>query len=113
MAYPNPHALGCPWHEAAERLGAPNIKWCESTACAWVSEPANTWSNLAYLLVALVVGWQCRRSTHPELRWMAPALFLMGLLSGIYHASNLYLTQVLDFLGMFLFIFWLPVTSDG
>ena len=111
LAYSNPHALGCPWHEAAELVGAPNIKWCESTACAWISEPANTWSNLAYLVVALLVGWQCRRSPHAELRWMAPALVMMGLLSGVYHASNIYLTQALDFLGMFLFIFWLLVIN--
>ncbi len=111
LAYPNPHALGCPWYEAAERLGAPNIKWCESTVCAWISEPANTWSNLAYVLVAMLVGWQCRRSPHAELRWMAPALCAMGLLSGVYHASNIYLTQALDFLGMFLFIFWLLVIN--
>ena len=111
LTYPNPHALGCPWHEAAQQLGAPNIKWCESTACAWISEPANTWSNLAYLLVALLVGWQCRRSPQAELRWMAPALLLVGLCSGVYHASNIYLTQVLDFLGMFLFIFWLLVIN--
>lgn len=110
-AYTNPHALGCPWHVAAEDLGAPNIKWCESTACAWISEPANTWSNLAYVLVALLIWRQCRHSPHAELRGMAPALLVMGLLSGIYHASNIYLTQALDFLGMFLFIFWLLVIN--
>lgn len=37
---------------------------------------------------------------------MAPAMAVMGLLSGIYHASNNYLTQVFDFLGMFLLTFW-------
>ena len=105
--YPNPHALSCPWYDSAELFGAPNLKWCEASLCGWVSEPANTWSNVAYLLVALLVWLQCRRSAHLELRWMGPAMALMGLLSALYHASNNYLTQMFDFVGMYLLIFWL------
>ena len=106
-AYPNPHPPSCPWHASAELLGAPNIKWCETTLCSWISEPANTWSNAMYLVMALLIHFQCRRSPHGELRSMAPVMALMGLLSGVYHASNNYLTQVFDFLGMFLLTFWL------
>lgn len=104
--YPNPHPPSCPWHASAELLGAPNIKWCEATVCGWISEPANTWSNLLYLLIGFVVYLQCRRSAHAELRWMGPAMLLMGLSSGAYHASNNYLSQVFDFVGMFALTFW-------
>lgn len=110
-AYPNPHPPNCPWHAGAELLGAPNIKWCEATLCGWVSEPANTWSNGLYLLVGFVVYLQCRRAPHAELRWMGPAMLVMGLLSGAYHASNNYLSQVLDFVGMYLLVFWFLVIN--
>ncbi len=62
--YPNPHPPSCPWHAGAELLGAPNIKWCEATVCGWISEPANTWSNVLYLALGLIVYLQCRRSRH-------------------------------------------------
>jgi hypothetical protein len=62
--YPNPHPPSCPWHAGADLLGAPNIKWCEAALCGWISEPANTWSNVLYLVIGLVVYLQCRRSPH-------------------------------------------------
>ncbi len=104
--YPNPHPPSCPWHDSAELLGAPNIKWCESAVCGWISEPANTWSNLAFLVFAAVIYLQCRKSPAIELRWMGPAMFVMGLCSGVYHASNNYLSQMFDFIGMYLLVFW-------
>jgi hypothetical protein len=110
-AYPNPHPPNCPWQSSADLLGAPNIKWCETTLCSWISEPANTWSNLLYLVLGMVIYLQCRRSHRMELRWMGPAMVAMGLLSGVYHASNNYLSQVLDFLGMFLLVFWFLVIN--
>ena len=111
VAYPNPHPPSCPWHRGAELLGAPNIKWCETTLCGWISEPANTWSNLLYLVLALVIHVQYRRAPSAHLRPMAPAMALLGLMSGLYHASNNYLTQVFDFLGMFLLTFWFLVLN--
>ncbi len=104
--YPNPHPPNCPWHGSAELLGAPNLKWCEATVCGWISEPANTWSNLAFLVFAALIHLQCRRSPHAELLWMGPAMFFMGLCSGVYHASNNYLSQLFDFIGMYLLVFW-------
>ena len=70
--------------------------------CAVVQEPANTWSNLAYILVGLWILAQARKR-HP-FRILAAAVIVMGSLSLIYHASNTYATQVLDFVGMFAYI---------
>ncbi len=109
--YPNPHPDGCFWHGVAEVVGAPNIKWCEETLCALVSEPSNTWSNLPYLTFGIWFWLRLRRSPHAELRWMGPAMFLMGLFSFVYHASNNYVSQVFDFIGMYLFVFWLLVIN--
>ena len=60
QVYPNPHPPNCPWHSSADLLGAPNIKWCEATLCGWISEPANTWSNLLYLVSALALYLACQ-----------------------------------------------------
>ncbi|MEX0799434.1 MAG: ceramidase domain-containing protein [Bacteriovoracaceae bacterium] len=105
--YVNPHNHQCPWHPYAELFGSPNIKWCEETLCHWISEPANTYSNALYLIAAVYIFWRANRSRQPELLWFAPAMFFMGLFSFIYHMSNNYLTQIFDFVGMFLFVYWM------
>lgn len=109
--YPNPHGPACPWHAFTERVGAPNLKWCEATQCAWLSEPANALSNAAYLVVALAVWRQCRLSPRMEVRRLPPLLLWVGLSSFLFHASNNYLSQLLDFHGMFSFSFWLLVIN--
>ena len=45
---------GCPWYELSE-LRLPNFDWCEAQRCSYVVEPANAWSNLAYVIVGLVL----------------------------------------------------------
>ncbi len=92
----------CPYSSLLAAFGAPNIKWCEESLCAYVQEPANTWSNLAFILVGL---WVHRSSGgRPSLRLLGAATIVMGILSLVYHASNTYATQVLDFVGMFLYL---------
>lgn len=104
--YPNPHQYGCPWYGAAEYFGAPNIKWCEKTVCHWISEPANTWSNLAYLLAAGVILYLAgRRDAGPNAFWLrslCAAITVMGVFSFTYHATNNFVGQWADFIGMFL-----------
>ena len=103
---PTPIPAGCPWHELSQ-YGLPNVNWCEETLCAVVNEPANAYSNVAFLLVALAM-WALGRSVRASaLRRFAPAAVLVGASSFAYHASNIYLTQVLDFLGMFVFCYLL------
>lgn len=109
--YANPHAHGCPWHPYAEQLGAPNIKWCETTLCSWISEPANTWSNLLYILFGLYLIFRTFKSESSELKWFGPSMAFMGLCSLIYHASNNYLSQIFDFVGMYLLVFWMLVIN--
>ncbi len=103
---PTPIPQGCPWHELSQ-YGLPNVNWCEETLCTTVNEPANAYSNVAFLLVALAM-WALGRSLHASaLRRFAPAAVLVGAFSFVYHATNVYLTQVLDFLGMFVFCYLL------
>jgi len=106
----NPHATGCPW-EPLSQYGLPNINWCEATTCSWISEPANTWSNLGYLISAVVMFGIIRANkvTHPVIRTFPWAALAVGLASGIYHASVTWALQILDFAGMYFFLF-LPLS---
>ena len=42
---------GCPWFDLHARF-PPNIDWCEEKLCAVIVTPFNSWTNLAYLMVA-------------------------------------------------------------
>ena len=75
--------------------------------CAWVSEPANAWSNLGYLFSGgLIVFFaiSAHRRAQPaatSLSRLAAAIVFMGFMSFLYHASNIFPSQWLDFAGMF------------
>ena len=81
-----------PWAKL-NHLAPANIKWCEATVPGWITEPANTWTNLAYVLVAILI-WK----KYPKIAY---ATLFLGLGSGIYHATNNFFTQLWDFVGMY------------
>ena len=97
---------GCPW-SSLSAWRRPNVDWCELQQCSWVVEPANTASNLAYLLVGLGLIWLARGSASQHLRLFGPAAVVVGLCSGIYHASYTFALQILDFAGMYVFTYLL------
>lgn len=97
---------GCPWWALSE-LRLPNVDWCEAQRCSWVVEPANTASNLAYLAVGLALLWLARDSSSRPLRFFGPAALIVGLSSGIYHASYTFVLQILDFFAMYVFCYLL------
>ena len=66
--YENVLKEGCPWVELRQVGGLPNVKWCEETLCSVVAEPANTWSNLAYLVVAVLIYLAARNESQRTLR---------------------------------------------
>ena len=98
---------GCPW----STWTPPNIDWCEENLCAIVVNPAGTYSNLAYILFGAWMTYALR--SHPDrlLRWFGPVAIVVGLLSGIFHASYTFFFQFFDFVAMFLFAF-LPLVLN-
>jgi len=97
-----PLAPGCPW-EPLSSAWLPNIRWCESQLCSWVVEPANTWSNLAYVIAGLALWWLGTRRREPTLRLFGVAEIVVGVCSFVYHMSFTGLLQVFDFFGMYVF----------
>lgn len=95
---------GCPWYEAQQAYGPPNVNWCEPTICSVINEPANTWSNLGYILLGLAL---IKKLKTKPIKAFPYIVFVMGVASAIYHASNNYLTQYFDFVGMYLMMSFL------
>ena len=93
---------GCPW-EPLSSLWLPNVRWCEAQLCSVVVEPANTWSNLAYVLAGLALLWIGARRGDRTLRIFGRAEIVVGVCSLVYHMSFSGILQVLDFLGMYVF----------
>jgi len=100
-------APGCPWWDMQLAWGKPNVDWCEATLCSWVNEPANAWSNLAYVAVALWCVWQWRATGNRSLARFAATTLFVGVASFAFHATNNFATQLLDFVGMYVLIFLL------
>lgn len=112
-------APGCPW----SGFTPPNVDWCEQELCAWITNPANTWSNLAYLIAAFAMWRTARGLGRADLAHFAPASALVGVFSFAYHASYTWLLQFFDFAGMFVFCFlviarnavrlgWIPLARE-
>jgi hypothetical protein len=93
---------GCPW-EPLSSFWLPNVRWCEAQQCSWVVEPANTWSNLAYVVAGVVLWWIGTRRDERTLRVFGLAEIAVGVCSLVYHMSFTGVLQVLDFLGMYVF----------
>lgn len=91
----------CPWYELS-KMAPTNIKWCEASVCGIINEPANTWSNLVYLILTIWAYREVKNNSDKTLLSFVPAFFLMGLFSFAYHASYNFFAQWFDFLGMFL-----------
>ena len=89
----------CPW----DSFRPSELLFCEASRCAWIKEPANTWSNLGYLAagvaVLVMVG---RRTERPILRLLALVALLPALGSAFHHASGIRAAMLADYAGMFL-----------
>jgi hypothetical protein len=72
------------------------VHFCEARLSAWVREPANAWSSLAYLAVGL---WMLRRR-QPGI--VIAAQVFIGAGSFLFHASGTFVGEMCDQGGMYL-----------
>lgn len=95
------------WRPATCR---PDDCFCEGLRDSLIRQPANTWSSLAFVAVALWVSARLSRRTGsarvalagPEAGLFLGALVLVGMGSAFYHASLTFVGQVFDVSGMYL-----------
>jgi hypothetical protein len=88
----------CPWSGYAPAT----ISFCERRLCAWVVEPSNAWSNVAYVLVGMWILWQRRGRPASALSAIGVAAVLLGLGSFSFHATGVRVFEVVDVSGMYL-----------
>ena len=81
------------------------MHWCEDNLCAWITAPANTYSNLAYILFGIIMIQHARKLKSKTLLLFGPASIITGVSSFAFHASYTYLFQIFDYFGMFCFVY--------
>ncbi|TWT98049.1 Ceramidase [Botrimarina colliarenosi] len=97
-------------------------RFCEATHPGPIAQPANTWSNVGFLLVGLGVGWQASRdvAARKATTWsnklvttvaypatMAVCSILIGIGSTALHASTTNWGAELDLFSMHLWGAWM------
>lgn len=87
----------CPW----DGLDPATMHFCERELCAWIEQPANTWSNLAYLAAGLYVLAKHRGA--PELQAIGVIAISVFVGSSFFHASSTFAGELVDLGAMFLF----------
>lgn len=85
--------------------------FCEAARPGWIKQPANTWSNLGFVVSGLVIAWSLRRGgpsqgTLGRHRTLAPTfavlVVLLGPASMAMHATQSSLGGHLDMASMYL-----------
>lgn len=74
--------------------------FCEERLCALITEPANTWTNVGYLVVAILI-WKCRGSDDRNRLYFGWATFCLFVGSTLFHATSTYWGKLLDVSAMF------------
>ena len=89
---------GCPWDDFAS---GGTVAFCEARLCAWVVEPSNAWSNLAFLFVSACLLWLCRDRLSTRLGLIPLVAFAMGVGSFAFHATGTRVGEVIDDCAMY------------
>src|SRR5262245_29841286 len=87
----------CPWSDYAPAT----ISFCERRLCAWVVEPSNAWSNVAYVMVGAWILWHRRADLATALTAIGVAAVLLGVGSFSFHATGVRVFEIVDVSGMY------------
>lgn len=91
---------GSPWSGYA----VATMRYCETNLCGWIAQPANTFSNLGFVIVGIgLAALSARRDDARPLRLIGLIAIMLGLTSFAYHASSTFFWQFFDLASMFLF----------
>lgn len=89
----------CPW----DAWQPATMKFCEELLCGPIRQPANTFSNIAFIICGFLILLKEKKS------WSVYSLIgvaglSIGVTSGLYHASMSFFWQFFDVSSMFMFI---------
>jgi hypothetical protein len=88
------------------------MSFCEERVCAWIREPANTWSNVAYLLVGAGLVRAAVREGRRDLLAIGATELCVFVGSFLFHASGAFVGEVLDVAAMMVFA-WLMLAQNA
>jgi dihydroceramidase len=104
--------LPAPWAGWRPATCLPDACFCEPISDGFIRQPMNTWSNLAFVLVGLLILEDVLRPASTRSNLLAQrrtygviygtAVILIGLGSWFYHASLTFIGQWFDVMGMYL-----------
>lgn len=79
------------------------MAFCEQRICSIITEPANTWSNIGYLLVGIHICDLAIKEKYQRLLPIGIIAILVAIGSTFFHASGTFIGEVVDLFAMFLF----------
>lgn len=82
----------CPWSDYPPAT----ITFCERRLCAWVVEPSNAWSNLAYVIAGLLIIWQSGNRWRDARTAIGVGGVLIGIGSFLFHATGIRVFEIVD-----------------
>lgn len=84
------------------------MEFCERRLCATIVEPANAWTNIAYLVVGVIVLVLAMREKQQHLAPIGVIGIVLSAGSFFFHGTATFAGEVCDLGAMFLFSsFWL------
>jgi hypothetical protein len=94
---------GCPW--VGYELG--NLVTCEESLCAWIRQPANTYSNLGLFIVAIYLFYLWKQSRRKSYFDFGLLTLFIGVSSVIAHASQIRFFGFFDYSSQFVLFAYL------
>ena len=93
-------SIDCPWASFEQS----EVQFCEEQLCDWITQPANTWSNLAYIFVGIYIINLAYKERNNFLSIIGYIEVVLGFGSFFFHASSTHIGEVIDVGSMYLFI---------
>jgi hypothetical protein len=88
----------CPWGFSTPSLAA----FCEESLCAWIRQPANTWSNIGFFIVGWIILRHAKKYNFEHLNGWAYISLITGLGSTAFHATETMFGGCFDFISLYL-----------
>ena len=92
----------CPW----QSFEPASITFCEAQLCAFIQTPANTWSNLAFVIMGYFICVQAYRQHREVLASLGVICIILGMGSFVFHATGTFVGEVLDVGAMFMLVIY-------